>query len=270
MSGRKRDLYLIIPAAGSGTRMGAGSNKLFIELDNKTVFERTLDAFVKASEELSLKLHAVVVTNDVNLTRIEKLAESVSSYSFIEAVIEGGATRPESVKNGVDRLSSLNCPPAPDDPVLIHDGARCFVTSDIIASCLRGLSVNDVCVTGVPCKNTIKVIRRGKSSGEKAEVTDALSDGVFVEKTPDRSLLYEVQTPQCFRYHALIDSYGRVGKDIDPAQITDDVSLAELCGYDVAVVDGSYSNIKITTPEDLLFAGAILHAGEQCGHKTKG
>ena len=224
-------IYVIIPAAGSGSRMGKNSNKLFMKIGDKTVIERTLDAFNNYGN-----IYAIVVTNEENLEELRRLQNT--KYPFIKSVILGGNSRTESVSKGVDELTNIEDGPTADDYVFIHDGARCMITKDVIDNCVEGLADNKVCVAGVQAKNTIKVVHDG-----------------IVESTPDRSTLYEVQTPQCFHYDVLKKSYDNAKEN--NIEATDDTALAELLGYKVAIVQGSYSNIKITTPEDIIFAQGI-------------
>lgn len=228
-------LYVIIPAAGSSTRMGR--NKLFLEIGGMTVISRTLSAFSELSGS-GIDVSAVLVTNESNM---ELLEEEVThhGFDFVEKIVLGGSSRTESVYNGVMTLKDLAVPPSPEDPVFIHDGARPLVDTDILTDGLSRLLTCDVCVAGVPLKNTVKEI-----------------SGDVVTNTPDRSALVEVQTPQCFKYDVLVRSYeNAVSNNVEA---TDDTALAELLGYKVMISKGSYRNIKITTPEDIKIAEALL------------
>ncbi len=243
-----KDIYVIIPAAGRGERMGKGSNKLFIDLLGMPVLGRTLSAFSALGDEFDI--HCVVVTNEENLKAVEDLVSSMS-FGFVEKVMLGGSSRTISVSKGVSALASLQRPPLPADPVLIHDGGRCLISRDVIMRCIGSLDDHEVSVAAVPAKNTIKVVRS--------------DDRSIVDRTPDRSMLVEVQTPQSFRYSALLTAYGPVmdaGDDFDDKvnghPVTDDVSLAEALGYDIFITEGSYSNIKITTAEDIAVAKGLL------------
>ncbi len=228
-------LYVIIPAAGSSTRMG--KNKLFLKIGGMTVIARTLSAF-KDLGEAGVDISAVLVTNEANKKLLE---DEVASYGFefAEKIVLGGSSRTESVYNGVKALKELAVPPSSDDAVFIHDGARPLVDSDILSDGLKRLQTCDVCVAGVPLKNTVKEV-----------------SGDIVANTPDRSSLVEVQTPQCFKYDVLKRSYeNAVANNIEA---TDDTALAELLGYKVVISKGSYRNIKITTPEDIKIAEALM------------
>lgn len=231
-------LYVIIPAAGSGTRFGQ-NNKLLYDINGRKVIERTLDAFNKFS--FTTPLSIIIVTNEESIDSIKEIVDT-SFNAIVKNVVLGSDTRQKSVWEGIKALSSMN--PSCDDMVFIHDGARCLLDSEILNSCIKGLERSDVCVTGVKCKNTIK----------RCHITD--SSEIIIDDTPPRESLYEVQTPQCFRYKALIESFEKAISNSYEA--TDDVSLAEAIGLKVTIVEGSYKNIKITTPEDIILAKELL------------
>lgn len=229
-------LYVIIPAAGNSTRMG--TNKLFLKIDGLTVISRTLAAF-KTLKDTGVDITAVVVTNEESKPAIAEEIVYRGFDSFVEKVILGGSSRTESVYKGVQALKDLEVPPTDEDAVFIHDGARPLVDTEILTDGLTKLETCDVCVAGVPLKNTVKEV-----------------SGDIVKGTPDRASLVEVQTPQCFKYDVLRRSYeNAVANNIEA---TDDTALAELLGYKVIISKGSYRNIKITTPEDIKIAEALL------------
>ncbi len=237
----KRKLYVIIPAAGKGERMGKNSNKLFMDIKGLPVIARTLKAF-DDFRMTGTDIHAVVVTNEDN---IPSMREVVAAYDlpFVEKIVLGGSSRTESVYCGVKALAELGNPPQPYDAVFVHDGARCLVSSDILEDCLEKISRFDVCVAAVPMKSTVKIIADSEY-------------GPVVSSTPSRDSLVEVQTPQCFKYQVLKESYeNAINSGIEA---TDDTALAELLGYKVGICKGSYSNIKITTTEDISAAEALL------------
>ena len=239
----ERHLYVIIPAAGQSRRMGGDRNKQFIPIKGIPVLVRTLLAFkdyLAVKEQTGpFSLHTVVVTSEPAIPEVFELLQEYR-ISFVEQVIAGGETRQDSVWNGILSLKKLGRPPLPDDAVFVHDGARCHVDQGTLERCLRGTLKYGICTAAVPVKDTIKEVDAG--SGNK------------VKSTPDRSMLYAVQTPQAFLYRLLFESYDAAYRK--GLKGTDDTSLAEAIGLPVYVVEGSYSNIKITTPEDLLlFAG---------------
>ena len=248
MSCSHKKLYVIFPAAGSGTRMKSDKNKLLMEVDGVTVIDRTLTAFKKYAEKNDVSIYCTLVVTPGKVDEWKSYVSAKDYASVIVNITEGGDTRTKSVGNGVFSLqnSSVSAP-EDDEPVFIHDAARCLIDTDSIARCFDAITEDgtDVCVSGVKTKNTIKTVCPVTGGGS-----------VIVESTPDRSLLYEVQTPQCFKYRVLKECYE---KAVDEGyEATDDTALAEHYGYKVRIVEGSYANIKITTPEDIAIAEALL------------
>ena len=239
-----RKLYVIFPAAGSGTRMKSDKNKLLMEVNGVTVIDRTIEAFKQYSDESGIDLSCVLVVSPGKTDEWDSYVKDKDYASMISSIVEGGDTRTKSVGNGVSALKAFN--PANDDAVFIHDAARCLIDKDSISRCFEAINEDEtnVCVSGVKTKNTIK------------KVKEDISQGVMVESTPNRNLLYEVQTPQCFKYSVLEECYRKAKED--GYEATDDTALAEHYGYKVRIVEGSYSNIKITTPEDIAIAEALL------------
>jgi len=242
----ERHLYVVIPAAGQGRRMGGERNKQFIPIDGIPVLVRTLLAF---KEYLAVKeqterfhLHGIIVTSEPAIPEVLELLQNYG-IPFVEKVIPGGLTRQDSVWNGIRSLTDLERPPRPDDVVFVHDGARCHVDRGTLERCLQGTLKYGICTAAVRVKDTIKEV-------------DA-KGGNKVKSTPDRSMLYAVQTPQAFLYRLLFEAYDAACRE--GRKGTDDTSLAEAIGLPVYVVEGSYSNIKITTPEDLLLFADTYH-----------
>jgi len=234
-------LFVIIPAAGQSRRMGGTSNKQFLPVGGIPILAQTLLSFNHFFEEQKkscpFSLHGVLVASPDTIAEAESLC-SKYSITFVEKIIPGGLTRQESVWNGICALKELPCPPEADDVVFIHDGARCFIDSGTLSRCLEGARTYGICAAAMPVKDTIKQV----DSIERRQVT----------ATPDRATLYAIQTPQAFLYSLLIQAYEYGQKEKEDA--TDDTSLAEKAGLPVFLVEGAYSNIKITTPEDLLWA----------------
>ena len=262
-----RDLYVIIPAAGNGSRMRISDSKQFFKIGGVPVLARTLLAFEDFRVRLALPLHVVIVTSLENMDRVHALIENYE-ISFVEKVVEGGATRQDSVAAGVSALGTLERVPDGSDIVFIHDGARCMVDFSTLQACFTGGMMYDVCVAATPCKNTIKLAAvsefAGAGDAEIAAGNEAGSGTVLfedkrpplVEKTLDRSRLYEVQTPQVFKYRVLADVSARAQEAGISA--TDDTALAEALGVPVHLIPCSYGNIKITTPEDAALAEFML------------
>jgi len=210
---------VIIAAGGTGKRMG--QKKQFLPLLGRSVLEWTIEAFkkVKAINEI------ILVVNPDELEKAKMLG--------IEKVTAGGKERSDSVANGL-KLVSKDC-----DIVLIHDGARPLITSDIIVKSIKEAQEFGAVVVGVPVKDTIKRV----------------GDDLLIEDTVDRKTLWQAQTPQAFKYAIITRAY--VG---GKKKATDDSKLVEDFGIKVKMVMGSYENIKITTPEDLIVAEAILRS----------
>jgi 2-C-methyl-D-erythritol 4-phosphate cytidylyltransferase len=220
---------VVIVAAGTGSRMNMGINKQFIKLEGKEIIYYTIEKFYR-NENIE---DIVVVVKEEEAEFFRK--EILDKYNFKNIKIAyGGKERQDSVYNGLKSLDK-NC-----DIVLIHDGARPFVSDKIINKSIEEARENKAIVVGVPVKDTIKVID---------------NDNNIVD-TPNRSLLWAVQTPQTFDYNLLIKSYEDAFKDNFYG--TDDAMLVERIGYKVKMVEGSYNNIKITTQEDLNLGNQIL------------
>lgn len=214
----------IIVAAGSGTRMKADKNKLLLPLGGKTVIERTVDVFVhmKQIDEV------IVVCRAEDLDAMQSLLPD-EKVSFVF----GGKTRQESVRNAIETIDAC-------DTVLIHDGARPLVTEEEVLATLEEAKRTGAAAVGVFVKDTIKVI----------------DDDYVITDTPDRSRLVAIQTPQIFSF----DLYCKAMRKAEGQKkdFTDDCKLIENIGVPVSVVIGEYTNLKITTPEDIPMAEAIL------------
>lgn len=210
----------VIVAAGSGTRMKAGKNKVFLELLGKTVLEHTVSAF----ERCSLIDEIIVVTNEA-----EEAERVLAGYKKLAAITPGGSVRGESVKNGLAKATG--------DFVCIHDGARALILKEDIENAVNAAIEFGAAALGVKCKDTLKL---ADESG-------------FIKGTVDREFLYNIQTPQVFRLSEIIEAYEKTNESF-----TDDCALFEECGKKVKIVEGSYDNIKLTTPEDVDLAIKIL------------
>lgn len=221
----------IVLAAGKGSRMKSDTPKQFIQLDGKPIIYYPLKAFEESNVD-----EIVVVTISSMEEYIKE--EIIKKYSInkVKAVVVGSVARYLSVYNGL--LSVLD-----SDYVLIHDSARPFITVDKINEIINQTVLNKAVIPGVKVKDTIKQV-----SGE----------GV-VCNTPDRNSLIAVQTPQAFDYKMLKKGYDKIDKSIVDETITDDSCVWErYVGEPVYVIEGDETNIKITTPEDLLFGEEIV------------
>lgn len=230
MSYEGKFVSAVIPAAGMGTRMEHDMNKIFIIMENRPILAHTLEAFQQCDEVDEI----VVVAKQEELSYLHAEFQSEYPFSKVRAIVAGGETRQDSVFNGLMAVDPA-C-----DIVLIHDGARPFVDQRLILDSIIGVIEHGACVVGVPVKDTIKVIDENQK----------------IRYTPQRKTLWKVQTPQSFIYEFIVDAHLRAQDE--EIKATDDSSLVEQLGYPVHMVLGNYSNIKITTPDDLKFAKAIL------------
>ncbi len=218
----------VIVAAGASRRMGR--DKLWIPLAGRITLARTLDVF----QASALINRIILVTSLERLAETQKLSEQ-EQWDKIVAIVPGGARRQDSVRIGLDELAIGN----PECHwVMIHDGARPFVTSAILEAGLVAAQIHDAAIAGMPVKDTIKQVYEGE-----------------IQATPNREHLWAIQTPQVFSFELIHQAHHSALADEDA---TDDALLLERLGHHVHVFPGSYTNIKITTQEDLLFAEAFL------------
>lgn len=219
----------VVPAAGAGRRLGPGANKPFQTLIDRPLIVWTLQR-LQASDEIA---EIIPVLRDPEKTEGMRLFKAYG-LSKVRRIAEGGAERQDSVYSGLRLVGNASC------IVLIHDGARPLLTEGLIRDTIRGLKGYEGAVAGLPPKDTIKKTDRG---------------GV-VRETLKRHTLRAVQTPQVFRFRTIMEAYERAMREGFYA--TDDSALVERLGGRVRVVQGSYMNIKITTPEDLHAAEMFL------------
>lgn len=219
----------VIVAAGKGRRMGTEISKQFLPLCGKEILAHTVEKFEKAACIRDI----ILVTGGDALQDVRQMVQEYG-WKKIISVTEGGKERQDSVFLGLQQV------PQDTEIVLIHDGVRPFVTEEILERSIAAAKETGGCVAGVPAKDTIKVC-------------DA--EG-FAIATPNRSTLRQIQTPQTFRRKEILAAYEKA--KADGFLGTDDASVAEHSGFPVRVIMGSYSNIKITTKEDLLIGAAFL------------
>ena len=220
----------IVLAAGVGKRMNSKIQKQYMLLGGKPVLFYALDAFEKSRVD---EIILVVGKGEIEYCR----KEIVEKYKFhkVTKIVDGGKERYHSVYEGLKAMDTA-------DYVLIHDGARPFLDQQILTRTMEAVKQYQACVVGMPVKDTIKI---------------TTEDG-FSKETPERKHVWMIQTPQCFSYPLIFDAYQKMLQNED-ATITDDAMVLEkVKGLPVKMVEGSYRNIKITTPEDLLVAGAYL------------
>ena len=229
MSSKPPKVSAIIVAAGDSWRMG-GTDKLFAPLGGEPVLARVLDVFQKCQPVSQV----VLVMGAKNIEEGRRIV-ALGHWSKITDICLGGKRRQDSVAEGLKRLKEC-------DWVIIQDGARPFVTVDLIERGLEAAKETGAAAAAIPVTDTIK------------EVTD----GGIVRQTLPRENLRAVQTPQVFRFDIIKNTYKFV-----PAEVTDDASLVEKAGYKVKLFTGAYDNIKITSPIDLAAAEALWKKYEQ-------
>ncbi len=209
----------IIPAGGTSSRFG-NKNKLLEKIYDKEVIRYTIEAFEKS------EVDEIIICANINI--IEELKEIFKNSQKVR-IIEGGATRQESVFNG---LKASEC-----DYVLIHDGARPMISTDLINSAIEEVKTKKALTVATKTIDTIKEVIDGK-----------------IVKTIDRAKLYNTQTPQAFEYNLIKDAHMKLyGKNY-----TDDAGMLEELGQTVYILNGSYKNIKITTQNDIDIAKIYL------------
>ena len=227
----------VVLAGGSGSRMKSEVKKQYIEIGGKPLIYYSLKAF---EESIVDDIVLVVPRGDVETVK----RDIVEKYGFdkVTAVVEGGLARYHSVRLGL-LAADPSC-----DYAFIHDGARPFVNRDIIMRNLTAVKEFKACATGMPAKDTVKI------ADEKG----------FAASTPDRNLVWTIQTPQTFSFKMILDLYIRLDREEGELMarginVTDDAMVVEyFSDKKVKLVEGSYNNIKITTPDDIPAAESIL------------
>lgn len=222
----------IIAAGGRGKRMNASIAKQFLTIKGRPILYYTLSTF-----EFVEKLQEIIlVVGGADLEYARK--EVIEKYRFKKVkIVEGGAERQDSVYNGLKEVSPTT------DIVVIHDGVRPFVTREIIRKSIEAAEKYDAVGVAVPVKDTIKVV--GESN--------------IIKSTPDRKTLWAMQTPQTFKYNIILQAHEKARRE--GFYGTDDTVLVERMGLAVRVIEGSYENIKITTPEDIVIAETFVALG---------
>jgi 2-C-methyl-D-erythritol 4-phosphate cytidylyltransferase / 2-C-methyl-D-erythritol 2,4-cyclodiphosphate synthase len=217
----------IVLAAGSSRRMG--ENKMFLTLGGKTVLERSLEAFRKSG----CFSRVIITCRKDDMEQAGKIASEVLDIPYL--LVEGGAERQASVYNALVAAKGA-------DVVAVHDGARCFIDPEVIVKCVEKAYETGSAAAGVRTKDTVKTF-----------------DGDYITGTIDREGLVNIQTPQVFGYELIMAAHKKAEKDGFVG--TDECSLLERMGILISFVEASYDNIKITTPEDIMYGKAL--AGEQ-------
>jgi len=215
--------------------MGGKISKPFLPLGGRPLILHTLSRF--AASHTVRKV--ILVTPQKEVSKCQELIRSEPQIQRLECLLRGGGLRrQDSVKLGLEKLDD-DC-----EVVVIHDGVRPFVSSRLIDRCVEAASKEGAVVVGVPVRDTIKVVSPDRR----------------VRETPSRDSLWEIQTPQVFRAGIIREAYRMARRD--GVEATDDSMLVELLGKSVALLEGERTNIKITVPEDLLLAEALLREGK--------
>ena len=206
------------------------TKKPYLDLLDKPILAHTIGVF----DCNTVVDRIFVIVGETDLGTCQSVAIEPYNFQKVAAPVPGGATRQDSVFNGLKMV------PTGTDFVIVHDGVRPFVSDEIIFSCLEAASEWGAAVAAVPVKDTIKVTDKNG----------------FVVDTPDRSRLWGIQTPQVFRRDLLLEAHRHARRK--QIQLTDDAGLVEQLGIKVKCVMGSYANLKITTSEDLIVARALM------------
>jgi 2-C-methyl-D-erythritol 4-phosphate cytidylyltransferase len=220
----------VILAAGKGSRMKAGMNKQFLMLQERPVITYTLAAFDQCSEIDEI----IVVTAPDEVEYFQYNILDKFKFNKVKKLIAGGLERQQSAYNGIKSISR-DC-----EIILIHDGARPFVSQQAIIDCINDAKIYGAASAGMPSKDTVKLVDE---------------DGI-VTSTPPRDRVWQTQTPQAFKCSLIIDAHEKARDKGITA--TDDAMLVEIMGRQVKMTEASYENIKITTPEDLSIAEQLI------------
>lgn len=218
---------VVLPAAGSGRRMGAGQNKLFLELAGKPILVHTLQVF---EQDINCTGIWLAVKDEERAFIANLLMQH--NISKVKGLPTGGEERQHSVHSCIKEMQAV-------DIVLVHDAARPFITESVIAKLTHEALEKGAAIAGVRAKDTMKIVQGG-----------------IIKETVDRECLWMIQTPQAFRFD-LIREAEDVAEKVGFLG-TDEAMLIERLGHEVHIVEGSYENVKMTTQEDLIFGEAIL------------
>ena len=222
-------MHLLIPAAGMGRRMGSDRNKLLLTLQSQPLITWTLRA-AEAARHISW---IGIIAQPADWSDLKQILAGATLTKPVQ-LIQGGATRQESVYNGLQAL------PPEAEQVLIHDGARCLCTPALLDRCAEAIRHCPGLIAAVPVKDTIKIV----------------NEAGVIQSTPNRQHLWAAQTPQAFNVQMLKQCHAEGRRQ--GWEVTDDAALFEKCSYSVQIVEGEETNLKLTTPVDLAIAEFIL------------
>ncbi|MEF9959834.1 MAG: 2-C-methyl-D-erythritol 4-phosphate cytidylyltransferase [Niameybacter sp.] len=220
----------VIVAGGSGSRMGTKIKKQYLKLKGKEILVHTVERFSTMAQVDEI----IVVTGQEDIEYVTELLKETYQIEKVKCVLAGGKERQDSCYNGIKGVSK------DIEYILIHDGARPLISEQTIRSSIEKVKEYKACIVAVPVKDTIKQVdETGK-----------------VIHTPKRETLWSIQTPQVFEKNLIIEAYEKAKQNQVIA--TDDSMIVEAFGENVYIVQGEYTNIKITTPEDLLLAERLI------------
>ncbi len=241
------NISVIIPSAGLGLRMGGNVRKPFLSINGKPILLHTFEKF--SCFECVREIILVVNPDDHSLV-VNEWYDRLNEQKETK-IIPGGKRRQDSVYNGLLQ-SDTNC-----DIVLIHDAVRPFVTREIIEAVIKKVEECGAAIAAVPMKATVKQVQSAEFRVRSNEIRNPKipNSELVILRTVPRADLWMAQTPQGFKRHIIMDAYKKLLTT--DGEVTDDAEVAERFGYKVAIVPGSDTNIKITTPEDLALAEAI-------------
>lgn len=224
----------IILSAGRGKRMGSDVPKQYMDIKGNPILYYSIKAFEESD------VHSIIIvtgSSDINYVK----TEIVEKYGFnkVKDIVSGGNERYDSVYNGLIAAQKLEA-----DYIMIHDGARPFVDQDTIVNCMENVTTSRACIAGVPVKDTIKVVE---------------SNNIIVDN-PNRSTLWMAQTPQCFEFNLVYNSYKEMIESKKTEGVTDDAMVVEaFSGVKSVMIESSYNNIKVTTPIDIKIGEQLLN-----------
>lgn len=228
----KEKIVAIVLAAGEGKRMGSEIPKQYMLIKSRPLVYHALKAFEQSPVD-----EVILVTGEDEIEFCQKYIVERYHFHKVSQVVVGGHERFASVYAGLKAIDHA-------DYVLIHDGARPMINVSLVKNCIYNVKKYGTCVVGMPAKDTIKMV-------------DSENNAIH---TPDRKTLWQVQTPQCFKYSLAMDSYEKL-MESGRQDATDDAMVVETFGDTrVKLIEGGYDNIKITTPEDVRIAGSLMKA----------
>jgi 2-C-methyl-D-erythritol 4-phosphate cytidylyltransferase len=228
------EVTAIIVAAGEGRRIGGKVPKAYLPIAGRPMVLRTLDRFYSAS----VVDNVILIVAPPELSRCEELLRADSKLAGRSWILQsGGATRQQSVKKGLEIIDART------EIVIIHDGARPFISPDLIGRCVAEAYEKGAVVVGLPARDTIKFVTEDR----------------WVQATPPRSTLWEIQTPQVFRKNLIVAAHDAAA--LQEVDATDDAMLVERLGKPVYVLEGERTNMKITMPEDVCLAETLIREG---------